>query len=43
MTILGDVFVIIIADEVKAAHLPEYAGGNQDKDKVNNKIAMDRL
>ena len=43
MAIPGDVFVIIIADEVKAAHLPEYASGNQDKEKANNKIAMDRL
>ena len=43
MAILGDIFVIIIADEVKAAHLPEYAGGHQDENKGNNKIAMDRL
>ena len=43
MAILGDIFVIIITDEVKAAHLPEYGSGNQDKKKGNNKIAMDRL
>jgi hypothetical protein len=43
MAILGDIFIIIITDEVKAAHLPEYGSGNQDNKKGNNKIAMNRL
>jgi hypothetical protein len=43
MAVLGDIFVIIITDEFKAAHLPEYGSDNQDKKKGNNKIAMNRL
>ena len=34
MAVLCDILIIIITDEVKGAHLPEYGNGYQDKEKM---------